>query len=495
MSGGWETKYRNVVWGKMGKHPFWPIYIFDPAVLYKEEPFYDQAHKKVGKEYTVSFYGDKTMGFVKTAMIRPFNKETLKEMEKQNEKLDNATKKLWKAAIKQAQSDSDLPLTQRLQWYFDKYNLNPETGEEIIDSTNNDNNNADVMDEGGYFEESERETASITGEKRKRDEVDYNENEEDDDDDDDISSDDNSSSDDEVVSDDRSDTEVGNKRRKTQKAAVGGRGRPTLKKSTTTATTATSSSAAKEKKTTSTKKTSTAVARKKTLKYKQVAPAAPTVAVAAAASAMFENESKEDRLGRLTAILQLTSSDSTLDEKRALKTIDKIKEIKLSAKEMTASDIATIVNNIKSACKNDAIREGCNQLCAKWKTEGVIAPASSSSSSKAEPARFAVDRVSKKSPAITATTIVGKGNKPSNINNQKQEEVMITLDLVRKRSVRLLDIVIRNEAIALVVENTIANRFGYQQSASAYFEAVTRTFVALKVCASSLSLNYCNELL
>lgn len=69
------------------------------------------------------------------------------------------------------------------------------------------------------------------------------------------------------------------------------------------------------------------VSQPKPSKLKKKMQATPRAAAVAAPASVFAEESKMDRLERLAGILELTTDPSTFDEKRALKTLDKIKEV------------------------------------------------------------------------------------------------------------------------------------------------------------------------
>lgn len=68
---------------------------------------------------------------------------------------------------------------------------------------------------------------------------------------------------------------------------------------------------------------------------------------------------------------------------------------------------------------------------------------------------------------------------------QKDGSSILTASLPpeRKRSVQLLDEVIRNEALALSLEAAIAQQLQYElkEPSQQYFEAITRCFTSLKV--------------
>lgn len=77
---------------------------------------------------------------------------------------------------------------------------------------------------------------------------------------------------------------------------------------------------------------------------------------------------------------------------------------------------------------------------------------------------------------------------------QKDGSSILTasLALERKRSVQLLDEVIRNEALALSLEAAIAQQLQYdlKEPSQQYFEAITRCFTSLKVGLLNLLIRF-----
>lgn len=67
--------------------------------------------------------------------------------------------------------------------------------------------------------------------------------------------------------------------------------------------------------------------RKISQKKKVTATTAPSATTVSSKKSAFSEESKLDRLIRLTGILELTISPGSEDLKRALKTLDKISEV------------------------------------------------------------------------------------------------------------------------------------------------------------------------
>jgi hypothetical protein len=114
--GNWNDLFKEIVWAKSGSFPWWPSYVIDPAQLSPAEEGYDKAHKRIGKQYVVLFYADRTLGFISPKDMKPFNDETVAIYRKQ--KVPNKYKSIFPQAVEEALADSQQSPDDRLSWYF-----------------------------------------------------------------------------------------------------------------------------------------------------------------------------------------------------------------------------------------------------------------------------------------------------------------------------------------------------------------------------------------
>eukprot|EP01031_Cornospumella_fuschlensis_P004926 gene4926-6160_t len=79
----WSSRFGEVIFGKFRTFPYWPCCIVDPQRLYEPKSTINDGLKRAGKEYTVIFYGETSVGFIPLSKIEPYNEETKETMRKQ----------------------------------------------------------------------------------------------------------------------------------------------------------------------------------------------------------------------------------------------------------------------------------------------------------------------------------------------------------------------------------------------------------------------------
>lgn len=113
--GAWAKRFGEVVYVKQGKYPWWPSCIVDPESLNEKPAVIKRGVSLTGKQYTVYFYNDNTVGFATPANLRPFNADTKAEFATQ--KFTNkGYEKSYPIAIGLAEQELLLDQDKRLAW-------------------------------------------------------------------------------------------------------------------------------------------------------------------------------------------------------------------------------------------------------------------------------------------------------------------------------------------------------------------------------------------
>jgi hypothetical protein len=112
----WSSRYGEVVWAKFLTYPWWPCLVVNPYRIPKTDDARRQAIKDINKNYTVYFYSDKTFAYIPPNKLKPYNSETIKEM--QSQKIPKHYQKSIPEAMKEADKDSQREKNDRVNWYL-----------------------------------------------------------------------------------------------------------------------------------------------------------------------------------------------------------------------------------------------------------------------------------------------------------------------------------------------------------------------------------------
>ncbi|RYH18067.1 hypothetical protein EON65_27705 [archaeon] len=120
----WSSRFGEIVFGKFATFPYWPCCIVDPTRLNEKKDVINKGLKVAGKQYTVLFYGETSVGYINLDRIKPYNEETKADMLKQNLKKTEAD---FLKAIQDADYEMLLPVKDRC-----KYRLAPADSDNSI---------------------------------------------------------------------------------------------------------------------------------------------------------------------------------------------------------------------------------------------------------------------------------------------------------------------------------------------------------------------------
>jgi hypothetical protein len=112
----WSSRYGEVVWAKFLTYPWWPCCVVNPYRIPKTDDARRQAIKDINKNYTVYFYFDKTFAYVPPNKLKPYNSETIKEI--QSQKTPKHYQKSIPEAMKEADQDAQREKNDRVNWYL-----------------------------------------------------------------------------------------------------------------------------------------------------------------------------------------------------------------------------------------------------------------------------------------------------------------------------------------------------------------------------------------
>lgn len=196
----------------------------------------------------------------------------------------------------------------------------------------------------------------------------------------------------------------------------------------------------------------------------------------ASSSAPSKEETKEERVIRLLRIVEMCTSDESLDKPRALKTLEKIEQIDLTLSEIRSFlSYARIIKRISEKHSDQLIREKAALIMQKWK--GVSGNGRNGSSGGLEGSTVTNVSSSNLSSLAVETVARAEEGKEEAGFNVAALPTEVAENPIRLRALRLLYEVIASQSVASKLEQAIFDTFAQKPT---YFEAVIRFHTAWK---------------